>query len=499
MTPQEKLKHWRENPCAFFQDELHITPDRWQEKAIQVFPSQKPDEMRQALEACAGPGKTLVLAGCGLNFLTCYGEALDHPKGAAISVTGDNLKTNLWPEFAQLMNRSEFLRRAFRWTKERIYAVDHPETWFIEARSFSKDADPEEQGRTLSGVHAKRVLFLIDECGDIPVTVLKTAEQALSNCTWGKIFAAGNPTSQSGMLYAIATRLRAMWHIVTITGDPEDPDRSPRIDIEWAREQIKTYGRDDPWVMAYILGQFPPSGINALLSIQEVEAACRRLYNVTQLEGSQKRLGIDVARGGMDKTSLFPRWGKQAYRPVNMSHVRGNDIAARAAVAKTRWGWELCFVDDTGGYGGSVCDSMVQAGIDHVPVNFASKAIDPRYFNKRSEMLFNMAAWVKNGGALPDLPTLRAEMPALRYGFQKGQFKVIEKEQIKKEIGHSPDDTDALALTFALPEMPGADPMTAVLMATGRPESRMRSEFDPFSEVRQPEPDPIEKYMTGVL
>jgi hypothetical protein len=497
VTPQDKLRAWRENPISFFVDELHITPDRWQSKAIAKFPSQDQTEKRIALKACAGPGKTMVLAGCALNFLACYGEPLEHPKGAAISVTGDNLKTNLWPEFAQLMNRSEFLRRAFRWTKERIYAVDHPETWFIEARSFSKDADPEEQGRTLSGIHAKRVLFLIDESGDIPVTVLKTAEQALANCVWGKIMQAGNPTSQSGMLYAADTRLRNQWHVITITGDPDDADRSPRIDIEWAREQIKTYGRDDPWVMAYILGQYPPSGINALLSIQEVEAAIHRLYRVEELAGSQKRLGIDVARGGMAKTSLFPRWGKQSYRPVNMSHARGNDVAARAAVARERWGWELCFVDDTGGYGGSVEDSFVQAGIDHVPVNFAGKAIDPRYFNKRSEMLFNMATWVKNGGALPDMPSLRQEMPALRYGFQKGQFKVIEKEQIEKEIGHSPDDTDALALTFALPEMPGRDPVLAVL--GGGTTRGMRSEFDPFSEVRKPEPDPIEKFMAGVL
>lgn len=492
MTPAEKIKLWREQPLRFVVDELHIEPDKWQARAIEKFPSQDPTERRLSLQACAGPGKTLVLGCCGLNFLACYGEQGEHPKGVATSITGDNLKTNLWPEFSKLMQRSEFLKRAYRWTKERIYAVDHPETWFIEARPFSKDADPETQGRTLSGVHAKRVLFLVDESGDIPVTVLKTAEQALSNCAWGKIIQAGNPTSHEGMLYAAATRLKAQWHVIRINGDPDDPERSPRIDVEWAKQQITEYGRDDAWVMAYILGEFPPTSINSLLSIQDVETSMKRMYRLEQLEGSQKRLGIDVAREGLDKTSLFPRWGLQAYKPVQMSHARGNDVAARAMIAKEKWNWEMCFVDDTGGYGGSVCDSFVQAGVDHVPVNFGGKALDSRYFDKRSEMLFNMAKWVKTHGALPDIPSMRAELPALKYTFMKGKLKVIEKDQIKKLIGHSPDDSDALALTFALPEMP-----SNALEMIGKP--RLKSDFDPYEIVRKREPDAIEKFMSGIL
>lgn len=150
-------------------------------------------------------------------------------------------------------------------------------------------------------------------------------------------------------------------------------------------------------------------------------------------------------------------------------------------------------MDDTGGYGGSVCDSFVQSGIDHVAINFGGKAIDSRYFDKRSEMLFLMANWVKNHGALPDIPSLRAEMPALKYTFQKGKLKVVEKDQVKKLIGHSPDDTDALCLTFALPEMPGQ--MSSMVNMV----PKMKSDFDPFHDVKKPDADPIEKFMAGIL
>lgn len=483
MTPgQAKLKLWRAEPLRFVVDELHVEPDAWQADFLRKFPSQGADLQRMALLACAGPGKSAVMAWCGLNFLTCYGDIGEHPKGAVVSVTQDNLKDNIWPELAKWMGRSEHISNTFEWTKERIYCKDHPETWFLSARSWSKAANPEEQGRTLSGLHSKYVLCLIDESGEIPLTVLKAGEQALSNCTWGKIIQAGNPTSHDGMLYAAATALRHLWHVISITGDPDDPNRSPRVDLEWAKQQIATHGREDPWVMAYILGQFPPSSINTLLSIQEVDAAMKRVVLPQDIEFAQKRLGIDVARGGLDKTSLFPRQGLQAYRPVNMSHARGHDVAARAAVAKERWHWEMCFVDDTGGFGGSVCDSFIQASIPHIPVNFSGSAIDSRYFNKRSEMWFEMAKWVKRGGSLPNLPKLRRELTTPTYSFQKGKFRLEEKDQIKARLKFSPDDADALALTFALPDMPRTD---GVPMNPGGKAGKLKSEWDPFAEIQK--------------
>src|SRR3989304_4145199 len=108
-----------------------------------------------------GPGETAVLAWCGLNFLCCYTGKGEHPKGAAVSITRDNLRDNLWPELAKWQARSQFLSQAFTWTAEKLFANDHPETWFIAARSWSKTANTEEQGRALSGLHSQFVLYLI--------------------------------------------------------------------------------------------------------------------------------------------------------------------------------------------------------------------------------------------------------------------------------------------------------------------------------------------------
>lgn len=460
MTPAEsRIREWRHNPCKFVYEELGATPDKWQEQLLNAFGDPDPSKQRIAMKACAGPGKTAGMAMCALNFISCHGTIGEHPKGAAVAVTEGNLKDNFWPELSKWQQRSRtgYLKEAFRWNKERFFAVDHSEDWFISARSWPKTASAEDQGATLSGCHSQYVAFFIDESSGIPLTVLRAAEQALSNCTFGKILQAGNPSNREGMLYAAVTRLRQLWHVITITGDPLDPHRSPRIGLQWAQEQIDTWGRDNPWVMAYILGEFPPSSINSLFDIEEVEKSAKLNLLPPDYEGAQKRLGIDCARFGDDRTVIFPRQGLRAHMYVTMRNARSNEIAARAIVAKTRYGSEAEFVDGTGGYGSGVIDSMIQAGYAPHEIHFSSAATEAqRYLNKRAEMWFRMRDWMRRGGQIPNSQELIKELVSPTYTFVNGKFQLEPKEQIKKRLGFSPDIADALALTFAHPELPAS-------------------------------------------
>lgn len=485
MTPSQAIiKSWRENPIKFVWDNFKVVPDEWQKEVLTVFPSQDADKMRISLQACAGPGKTAVLAWCGWNFLSCYADKGYHPNAAAMAVTSDNLKDNLWKELAVWRERSDFLRQYFTWTKERIFAVDHPATWFMSARTWSKSANSDEQGRTLSGLHSKYILYLIDESGDISENVLRSAEQGLSNCAWGKIMQAGNPTSLEGMLYFAATTMRHLWYVVKITGDPDDPKRSPRISKEWAEQQIKLYGRNNPWVMSYILGLFPPSSINTLLGPDEVEAAMKRHLRDDVYRWAQKRLGIDVARFGDDITCIFPRQGKAAFRPVVMRHARDSavsvDIGNRVMGAKNRWGSEIEFFDDTVGWAHGAIDFMRSSGHGPIPVAFNGKAPDPRYKNMRAYMWLEMAKWIREGGALPYIPELIAELTIPTYSFENGQFVMEDKDLIKKRLKRSPNHADALALTFAIPDMPSNFSSEGQRSGVGK----MLSDYDPFDPKR---------------
>jgi hypothetical protein len=161
-----------------------------------------------------------------------------------------------------------------------------------------------------------------------------------------------------------------------------------------------------------------------------------------------------------------------------MQGARTNEIAARVAKAKNEWGSELEIVDGTGGYGAGVIDSLIQAGYSPLEVNFSGKAIDPRYFNKRSEMWFLMAEWVKRGGCLPNDPELVKELTTPTYSFQNGKFRLEEKDQIKARLGFSPDRADSLALTFSMPDQPTSHCLHPHL----QPHGKLISEYDPFNQ-----------------
>jgi len=479
-----KLKRWRDNPVAFVHENFRADPDPWQRDLLDAFASKDPKKMRISLQACVGPGKTAGLAWCGWNFLACYGEKGEHPKGAAVSVSWSNLKANLWPEFSKWQQRSEFLSSAFTWSAERIYAIHHPETWFLDARSWAKTADPERLGKTLSGLHSRFVLGLIDESGEIPIEILKSADQALSNCVFGKIVQAGNPSSHEGMLYVAANAQRHLWHVIRITGDPDKPNawqKSARVmkeapgALEWAKEQIRIYGRDDPWVMYSILGEFPPAAINALLSDTEVNAAMERHFRKDEYEWAQKRLGIDAAWMGDDKWVIFPRQGLASFKPVAMRHPKTEEIGARVIMAKQRFGSEREYFDNTGGFAAGASDFYQAAGYTPIRVDFSGKPIDPRFFNKRAEMWWNAAQAIKQGAGLPPVPELIAELTQTTYSYKGGKLLIMPKELLKTKIGRSPDYADGYVLTYAEPDMPRE--LASQLKQSGQ----AKTEWDPFA------------------
>ncbi len=90
--------------------------------------------------------------------------------------------------------------------------------------------------------------------------------------------------------------------MIDITADPDDPRRTPRVSVEHAREQIGLYGRDNPWVLVNIFGQFPPSSLNSLIEPEEVRTAMARCWRPFQIGAAPKVLGVDVARFGDDRS-----------------------------------------------------------------------------------------------------------------------------------------------------------------------------------------------------
>ena len=139
---------------------------------------------------------------------------------------------------------------------------------------------------------------------------------------------------------------------------------------------------------------------------------------------------------------------------------------------------------DGGGVGGGVVDNLRNMHLFVYDVQFGGKpTLDAastgtqgeRYANKRAEMYGAARAWIRSGGALPNDPDLKQQLLGITYTFNRQDAIILtSKEDMMKDGKPSPDDVDALVLTFAHPLQP---------LAQGWPksDSGLKTEYDPFA------------------
>jgi phage terminase large subunit len=275
-----------------------------------------------------------------------------------------------------------------------------------------------------------------------------------------RILQGGNPTNLDGPLYKAETIVRHLWKMINITGDPDNPRRSPRVSLKWARQQIASYGRDHDWCKVNVLGEFPSGSFNRFLSPDDVQKSMGRHLRKTMYNHHAKILGVDPGRFGGDRTVMFPRQGLAAFTPVVLRPNRSEknwtgNVAARICRAFEKWEADACFIDDSGAWGSGILDAVREAGWNIQGVQFGGTALDPRYKNRRVEMHMLASEWVKDGGSLPFMPEIQREACASEYWFTTNKFVMEEKDQVKIKLnGDSPDLWDAFVLTFAQPVAP---------------------------------------------
>lgn len=451
MKASDAIRAWRSDIVRFVREVFAAEPDAWQALVLRAF--QADPRRRVALKASKGVGKTTVEAWCVLWFMTCHA----HATGIACSITKPNLRDNLWTEIAKWRSKSPFLTTAFEWTAERLFAKQHPATWWFSARAFAQDADAEAQAQTLAGLHGENVVVILDEVGGYPNGVVVAAEgiQSVEGQNT-RILVAGNPDSLTGPLHRIATTEREQWWIYEISGDPDDANRAPRVDIEWARAQISKWGRDSSFVRTNVLGQFPLAQNDALLGADDCAKAMAANPRGEDFEEFPRIMGVDVARSGGDRSVCFLRQGRIAYSPEVFRELDSIQLAGQITRLWKEWKVKACGIDITGGTGTGTYDLLKAAGYRVTPITFGAGANDDRsYANKRAEMWWSMREWIRSGGALPEDSELIKELTAPKYRFTpKGQLILEHKPDLVKRLGFSPDKADALACTFGVPVPP---------------------------------------------
>ena len=196
------------------------------------------------------------------------------------------------------------------------------------------------------------------------------------------------------------------------------------------------------------------AGDNQLIGMPEAYAATERVCLDRDIAQAPKILGVDVARYGNDKSVIFRRQGIAAFEPKVLKGLNNMEFAGQVAREIEEWTPDAVFID--AGRGEGVIDRLRQIGHRVTEINFGGLAVSTKYQNKRAEMWFEMADWVKTKGCIPKNNELVNDLAAPCYVFSNSsnRIQVESKEIIKARLGKSPDLADALALTFAAPVIP---------------------------------------------
>lgn len=240
-------------------------------------------------------------------------------------------------------------------------------------------------------------------------------------------------------------------------------------EIELARRSMT-----DAQFRQEFLCDFTAGSSNTLIPVDLVQEASGKHVRLDQYQFAAKVIGVDVARQGDDRTVIFRRQGLASWAPITLRGADSMAVAGRVAAEMAEWNPDAVFVDGSGGYGAGVIDRLRQLGHAPVEVQFGGKPNDARFMNKRVEMYWAMAEWLRSGGTLPDMPELKVELctPTYDHDNARGVMKLESKDDIKERMGYSPDLADALALTFAQAVAPRAFKPVQVPQA--------RREYDPM-------------------
>lgn len=198
-----------------------------------------------------------------------------------------------------------------------------------------------------------------------------------------------------------------------------------------------------------------------------VERAIARAEHATKPAGLTA-IGVDVARGGTDRTVLTLRFGSWFEKPrvySGSSTPSGDSVAQLVLAAR---GSESCKVQvDVIGVGASVYDCLKRhIGSNAIAMNAAEaseshdKSGQLAFYNRRAEWWWKLReALDPESGAglmLPNDRELLADLVAPRFRLTARGILVESKDNIRHRLGRSPDKGDSFVLAHATHLLPGS-------------------------------------------
>jgi hypothetical protein len=318
--------------------------------------------------------------------------------------------------------------------------------------SWRQDFIPwsEHNTEAFAGLHnkGKMILLLFDEASKIHDKVWEVAEGALTDENTIIIWVVfGNPTRNSGRFRECFRKYRHRWK-----GRQIDSRIVPGTNKKFLQQLVDDNGEDSDIVKVRVRGQFPSQSAMQFISADDVDAAQKVHLRKEQYSFAPVILALDPAWSGDDDLVIMKRQGLYSEKLLSMPK-NDNDVHVANILARLEEEHQADAVFIDAGYGTGIYSAGQVMGRTWRLVWFGGKAIDKGYKNKRAEMWGTMKKWIKAGGAIdPRNQRLYEDLigvetkPTL-----DGVIQLESKEEMKERGIPSPNDGDALALTFAEP------------------------------------------------
>lgn len=315
----------------------------------------------------------------------------------------------------------------------------------------------------IEGAHGDSILYVFDESKAIIPATFDAAEGAFSGADpTGNLeayaLAMSTPGEPNGRFYEIHSRkpgLEDWWARHVTVGEAI---AAGRISESWVEQRRLQWGADSALFANRVLGEFHSSDEDGVIPLAWVEAANDRWRawddaGRPEMPG-RRTVGVDVARSGSDKTVMALLDG------AVLTELRHSSLEDTMQTTGRVLGIVTAHPDrrpivDVIGIGAGVVDRLREQGVSVEAFN-ASEGTDRRdrsgelgFTNTRSAAHWNLRELLDPAYgaelALPPDDRLTGDLTAPHWRVMSGgRIQVESKDEIRKRLGRSTDDGDAV-------------------------------------------------------
>lgn len=410
------------------------------------------DKIAISVRAGRGVGKSAVLSLLIFWLLCCFENA----KLPLIAPSERTLKTVLMSELNTWYNRKnqqgEYLfKEPFR-SKINIQAsminYEGKANWNAFTKVAPNVADEATLRACIGGLHANTFVPIIDEangCRDavfFPISDSMTGPNNFAILMW-------NATKTSGYTYDTHFNPTVSPYYVNLHWSAEDCEI---ITKDYLDNLARRYGgRQNNEYKVSVLGEPPDSEDSSLIPYKNVNEAIYRLPNPVNKDNIT--FGLDPARSGGDKSCLCIRKGLDV---ISFEYINGLDIfevAKEVYLYAEKWKPTTIVVDKTGlgcGYHDALRQQFEGSNIKIYGIGFSESASNTKKYKIiRDEIWHKLRGiFMKESITIPQNENLRIALSTAKFKEEGGKIKVEPKLVMRKRLSRSPDEADALAISF---------------------------------------------------